>query len=165
MVVCVWERERERQRQTERERDRERDRVRKELLWSTLYCDTSPKIDIFRALLHRASFMGDWYRASCQPADPHPHHQASIQDDVTSLLYWLLFPSANPDWPLGSKTPVIIYFPDAYTFLPAQFAIHVAFPLSFSYLKTKLHILFFEIHTNWPVKGQYVRKWFYFNHS
>ena len=38
----------------------------------------------------------------------------------------------------------------------SSYAIHEAFSLSFAYFKTRLHILFWNLQTNQPIKGQFV---------
>ena len=130
---------RERERERERERDRERERED---------CDTSPVIDIFRALLLHAFFMGDWYSASFSTWGPLS--LASAQNDAMCLLCWLQLTTGFENF------HHYIYFWCPHIF---SHTIHVAFFLSLVYLKTQLHIVFFEIHTTQPVKGQYVILW------
>ena len=87
----------------------------------------------------------------------------SCRPRLAPKTMWLIFSAdCSPPLTLGSKTPVIIYFSDTFTFfLPAQFTwfphtIYMAFPLSFVYLKTQVHIHFWYPQLTWPVKGQYV---------
>ena len=90
-------------------------------------------------------------------------HRRLIQD-------WILIPGSTAPR-LSPKTAWHVYSTDCRLQLTAEnfhhyvyfwyphissHAIHMAFSLSLIYLKIQRHILFFEIHTNWPVKRHYV---------
>ena len=95
-------------------------------------------------------------------------HRRLIQSSLTTQgslpflwlapkLAWFYWLTALSDWP---PTPWAWKLP-LYNFLihrHSSCAIHVAFLLSFTYLKTQLQIQFWIPQTNWPVKYQYITK-------
>ena len=100
------ERERERERDTQRDRDRETETERqRRLLGITPRWDTSPESLASSCFFHRRL----------------PHYGlAPRRCDLPTTL---------SNWPLGLKTCVIIYLPDAQTFLPIQITWHLCCPL------------------------------------
>ena len=110
--------------------------------------------DIFRAFLLRTSFTGDWYWATSHPrpsapwgggrSGEHPKQcDIMCHCSLLTVLTWLLRVE-NFHHYIFFRTP-----------RHSSYTIHVAFPLSFVYLKTQLHILFLNPRTNQPVKGRY----------
>ena len=106
-----------------------------------------------RALLLHAPFMGDWYKTGIHPP------QASTQNGMTThCLPLILLTDCSPNWQLltwGWKLPTLYIFrtPTHTSFRHTTYTIHMAFLLSFAYLKTLVHILFWNPR---PVKSQYV---------
>ena len=130
-----------------------REKNRQDLLRYTSYLQISTSLGYM--LLH-ASFTGDWSRAGSQPGEhlTSPSSGLTLRRRVLSTLLIDL-----PEWPLGLKTSVIIYFQDTHIFfLPMPYqrnssqVIHEAFLLSLAYLETQLHILFLKSALTGPSK-------------
>ena len=142
--LCVHDRKRERKKEGERERERERGVG---LLWLTPDCDTH-----IQSPASQPSYTVAWYRAISQPGDRSPKW-------LTCLLCWL---PTSTYWTVESKTYILFWrwhvFSSGALFLPAWFthAICMVFPRFFVYLKTWVHILFWNLQLTWPIMGQYV---------
>ena len=139
-----------------RERERER-KKRVKTVRETLVCDTSSdvhKVEVYlqRALLLRA-FLTNWYkaalqhRAACLPWD-------NAQNGMTANCLLLILLTADLLLSTrGWKLPSLCIF---RMLMYASDGIPVVFPLSFVYLNTQVHILFWNPQIYCLVKSQYV---------
>ena len=155
------ERQREREREKERERDteketerrRRRERVRGELRYD-IFRFTSPESNASSCIFHGRLIQGQ--------VSNRIHHDpwASSQNGLN--VHCLLLILLNADWLLSSTDRRTLGFENFrhYIFFRlirnSSYATHVAFPLSFVYLKARLHIPFCNPQIIRLVKSQNV---------
>ena len=116
--------------------ERERERVKK-LPWLTPHCNTYIQSLAFSCFFHwRFNTRQVFQCVGCRLSGLAP-----------KTADW------SPRLTLGLKILYIFWTPTHSSFLHPTYTIHPAFSLSFVYLKTQVHILFWNPQLTWPVKG------------
>ena len=151
--VCVCERERERERESRKGRI-DREPLRYDIFRITPGGDISPE-----SLASSCFFHWRLIQDRFSTRGGLPHLGLTSKRHYCSLFTadcWLTALSDWPPTPWGWKLPLLYIFrtPTHTSFQRPTNAIHVAFPLSFVYLKITL--TFCNPQTNRPVKGQHV---------